>query len=191
LERPIVLMFPPQQQRGQPVSPSAFNALMDEVKSNQINSIRGGSFNRSIGGTSININSGTFGGGGGSGGASVPCPFQCTDKSTDDELRVQVSWGLIYQILPTGMVPNNDPPLQIVVTETCFIYSEIVFNTDTLMPTEVKFSAKTAVTSNTSTTQYNLIAVVTIDEDAEPKFIKNINNICQQPYPNPCALASQ
>jgi len=184
-------MFPPPQQRGQPISPSAFNALMDEVRSNQITSIKGGSFNRSIGGTSININSGTFGGGGGTGGASVPCPFQCSDKSTEDELRVQISWGLIYNMLPTGMVPNNDPPFHLVVSETCFIYSEIVFNPNTLMPTEVNFSAKTEVTPNSSTTQYNLIAVVTIDEDVEPKVIKNINNICQQPYPNPCSLASQ
>ena len=183
-------MFPPPQQRGQPISPSAFNALMDEVRSNQITSIRGGSFNRSIGGTSININSGTFGGGGGTGGSFIPCPFQCSDKSTDDELRVQISWGLIYQILPTGMEPDNDPPLEIVVTETCFIYSEIVFNTDTLMPTEVKFSAKTEVTPNTTSTQYNLIAVVTVDEDSDPKVIKNIKNICQQPYPSPCSLAA-
>jgi hypothetical protein len=89
------------------------------------------------------------------------------------------------------MVPTNDPPFHLVVSETCFIYSEIVFNPNTLMPTEVNFSAKTEVTPNSSTTQYNLIAVVTIDEDVEPKVIKNINNICQQPYPNPCALASQ
>jgi hypothetical protein len=142
----------------------------------------------SSGGTSLVIPQGPLGGGGGS---SLPCPFQCSDVSNDDELKVQVSWGLIYQILPTGMEPDNDPPLQLVVTETCFIYSEIVFNTDTLMPTQVNFSAKTEVTPNSSTTQYNLIAVVTVDEDAEPKVIKNINNICQQPYPNPCALASQ
>lgn len=181
-------MFPPPQQRGQPISPSAFNALMDEVRSNQITSIRGGSFNRSIGGTSININSGTFGGGGGGSASFIPCPFQCSDVSKDDELKVQISWGLIYNMLPTGMAPNNDPPLQIIVTETCYIYSEIIFNTNTLMPTEVNFSAKTEITPNTSTTQYNLIAVVTLNEDVDPKVIKSIQNICQQPYPSPCSL---
>lgn len=180
-------MIPPYQQRGQPISPTAFNQLIDEVKSNQVTSIVGGTFNRSIGGTSINLFSGTAGGSGGASGGGA-CPFQVTNASEDTTLKVQIAWGLIWNMLPTGMLPDNDPPLKLTVTETCYIYSKILFNTTTLLVSEVSFSVETDLKTNTSNTQFNLIAVVTVDEDADPKVIKGIKNICQQPFPSPCSL---
>jgi hypothetical protein len=182
-------MIPPYQQRGQPISPSAFNALIDEVKSNQISSIVGGNFNRTIGGTSINIPSGNAGGGGQSGGSEIPCPFECSDVSDEEELKIEIDWGLIWQMLPTGMFPDNDPTLKLTIAGNRFIYSRITFNTDTLLPTAVDFSAESELKTNTSTVQYNLIAVVLVSTN-EPKTITKITNICQQPFPSPCALAS-
>lgn len=182
-------MIPPYQQRGQPISPSAFNALIDEVKSNRLTALVGGNFNRSLGGTSINIFSGSAGGSGAGGGSGIPCPFECTDVSDEEGLKVQIAWGLIWQMLPTGMFPDNDPPLKLTITETCYIYSKIIFNTDTLLPSSVSFSAESELKENSSTTQYNLIAKVFVDAEAEPKFIKSISNICSQPFPSPCSLA--
>jgi hypothetical protein len=180
-------MLPPYQQRGVPVSPSAFNLLIDLVKSSLLNGITGGTFFRSINGTTINLQQGPVGGSG-AGGSVIPCPFQCTDASDETTLKVEVAWGLIYQQLPLGMMPDNKPPLRLTVTQTCYIYSQIAFDTDTLLVTGVSFSVETTIQSNTATTQYNLIAVVTISE-GEDKVITSISNICQQPFPSPCSLA--
>jgi len=159
------------------------------VKSAQITSIVGGTFQRSIGGTSINILSGPVGSSGGSSGSSIPCPFQCSDASTDNTLKVQIAWGLIYQMLPSGMIPDNDPPLKLTVTDSCYIYSKITFNTDSLQVTGVEFSVETEIKSNTDAIQYNLIAVVIVDSTGQSPVISSLQNICQQPYPNPCSLA--
>jgi hypothetical protein len=91
-------------------------------------------------------------------------------------------------MLPTGMFPADDPQFKLDVTETCYIYVQIVFNTSTLIVNEVLITVETELKTNTSTTQYNLIAVVKIDPDADPKTITSIKNICVQPFPSPCSL---
>lgn len=179
-------MIPPYQQRGQPISPTAFNQLVDLARSAQITGITGGTFQRSVGGTTININPQSALTAGG--GSAIYCPFECSDASDSNGLKVQVAWGLIWQMLPTGMFPDNDPPLKLVVSESCFIYSKIVFNTDTLLPTEVLFSVENTIKTNTATTQYNLIAIVSVNTEADPNVIGSIQNMCQQPFPSPCAL---
>jgi hypothetical protein len=110
-----------------------------------------------------------------------------TDASDEDGLKVQIAWGLIWQRLPTGMFPDNDPPLVMDVSENCYVYSKIVFDTNTLLPTGVSFSIETALMQNTDTTQYNLIATVLVT--TEPEAITEIRNVCQQPFPSPCSLA--
>ena len=104
-------------------------------------------------------------------------------------MKVQIAWGLIWQMLPTGMQPNNDPPLKMTITATGYVYSKIVFNKDTLIPTSVSFSIETEIKSNSDTTQYNLIAIVTVDTTTQPASITAIQNICIQPFPSPCSLA--
>jgi hypothetical protein len=142
----------------------------------------------SSGGTSLVIQQQPNTGGGG-GGATIPCPFQCSDASEGEMLKVEIQWGLIWQMLPTGMFPDNDPTLKLTITGDCFIYSRITFNLNTLLPTAVDFSVESELKMNTSTVQYNLIAVVLVTTD-EPVTIREIKNICQQPFPSPCALAS-
>ena len=181
-------MIPPYQQRGQPISPTDFNSLIDEVKSNKLTSLVGGNFNRSVGGTAITVFS-TASGGGGGGASASNCPFQVQDVSKDNTLKVEIAWGLIWNMLPTGMFPDNKPPLRMDVTKNCYVYSKVVFNTNTLLPSAISFSIEEDLVPNTSSTQYNLIAVVTVDEDADPKVISSIRNICQQPFPSPCSLA--
>ena len=141
----------------------------------------------SSGGTSLVINRGTVGGGGG-GGSTIPCPFECSDATEETTMKVQVAWGLIWQRLPTGMLPDDSIPLKLTITDNSFIYSRITFDLNTLLPSAVDFTVETALKENTSTEQYNLVAVVKVTE-GENKTIASINNICQQPFPSPCSLA--
>jgi hypothetical protein len=141
----------------------------------------------SSGGTSIVITPPQRASTGGGGGSTIPCPFEVTDASDEQGLKVQVAWGLIWQRLPTGMFPDNDPPLVMEVSANCFVYSKIIFDTETLLPTGISFSVESNLMENTDTTQYNLIATVIVDTEAEA--ITEIRNVCQQPFPSPCSLA--
>lgn len=176
----------PDAKPGNPVLAEDIQRISAAIKQVRLRSGAGYFVRESPGGTTINFPPGALGGGGG--GGAIPCPFECSDASSQNTLRVEVKWGLIYQRLPTGMFPTNVPPLRLVVTQTCYIYSRIVFNDDTLLVTDVSFSVETEIKSNTSTTQYNLIAVVTVSE-GQDKVITGITNICQQPFPSPCSLA--
>jgi hypothetical protein len=177
----------PAFRRGLELVSADLNKLSNAVRAASVTSVIGGTFTRTPGGTTIVVNDQVRGGG--SGGGGIPCPFACFDASENTTLKVQVAWGLIWQRLPTGMFPDNDPPLKLTVTDTCFIYSKIVFDTDTLLPTEISFSVETDLKENTNTTQYNLIASVFVDTGADPAVISNIRNVCEQPFPSPCSLA--
>jgi hypothetical protein len=178
----------PVFRRGLELVSADLNKLSNDISAASVTSVIGGTFTRTPGGTTIVVND-QVRGGGSTGGSSIPCPFACYDASDEDTLRVEVSWGLIWQRLPTGMFPDNDPPLKLTVTDTCFIYSKIVFDTDTLLPTEISFSVESELKENTNNTQYNLIASVFVKTDPSPAVISNIRNVCEQPFPSPCSLA--
>lgn len=178
----------PEFRRGLELTSKELNRLSNAVRSASVTSVIGGTFSRTPGGTTIIVDQQVRGGSGG--GSSLPCPFECTDASQGTTLKVQIAWGLIYQMLPTGMMPDNDPPLKLTVTDSCYIYSKIIFNTNSLQVTGVEFSVETDIKSNTDSTQYNLVAVVLVDSTGTDPVISSINNICQQPYPNPCSLAA-
>lgn len=175
----------PNFRRGLELNSTELNKLSNAIRSAAVTSVIGGTFSRTPGGTTIIIDAQVRGGG----GATIPCPFQCSDASVGETLKIKIQWGLIWQMLPTGMFPDNVPVLKLTVTQSCFIYSKITFDTNTLLPTAVAFSAEPELTMNTSAIQYNLIAVVLVSED-EPPVITKITNICQQPFPSPCALAN-
>jgi hypothetical protein len=175
----------PDAQRRMPILAEHIQKLSNAIKQNRIRPGLGYYLKETNSGTSLVFPSSMIGG---SGGGGVACPFEVTDASEGNTLKVQIGWGLIWQMLPTGMFPDNDPPLRLTITETCYIYSNIVFNTNTLLPSEVKFTVESELKSNTATTQYNLVATVTVSE-SEPKTITSIRNICQQPFPSPCSLS--
>ena len=176
----------PDAQRRMPILAEHIQKLSNAIKQNRIRPGIGYYLKETNSGTSLVFPASMIGG---SGGGGVACPFEVTDASEGNTLKVQIGWGLIWQMLPTGMFPDNDPPLKMTVTQTCYIYSKITFNTNSLIPSAVAFSVETGITQNTATTQYNLIARVFVDEAAEPKVISSISNICQQPFPSPCSLA--
>lgn len=177
----------PNFRRGVELTSTELNKLSDGIKSAAVTSVIGGTFTRTPGGTTLIIDQQVRGGS--SEGGSIACPFEVTDASEGNTLKVQIRWGLIWQQLPTGMFPDNDPPLKMTVTQTCYIYSKITFNTNSLIPSAIAFSVQTGIAQNTATEQYNLIARVFVDETKEPKVISSISNICQQPFPSPCSLA--
>lgn len=177
----------PDVQRGMAILAEHIQRINAAVKQSRLRPGVGYLLRESSGGTSLVIDRGTVGGGGG-GGSTIPCPFQCTDATEGSTLKVQVAWGLIWQRLPTGMLPDDSIPLKLTITDNCFIYSRITFNLNTLLPSSVDFTVETAIKENSSTEQYNLIAVVKVTE-GENKTIASITNICQQPFPSPCSLA--
>ena len=177
----------PNFRRGLELNSTELNKLSNAIRSAAVTSVIGGTFSRTPGGTTIIVDAQVRGSASG-GGATIPCPFQCSDASEAETLKVEVQWGLIWQMLPTGMFPDNTPTLKLTVSGDCFIYSRITFDTNTLLPTSVDFSVESELKMNTGTVQYNLIAVVLVSTD-EPVTIREIKNICQQPFPSPCALA--
>lgn len=176
----------PDARAGEKILAEHIQRLNAAIKQTQLRPGPGYRVVQGAGGTSIVLPQAMISGGG---GTAIPCPFECIDASDTEGMKVQVAWGLIWQMLPTGMMPNNDPPLKLTVTETCYIYSRITFDTDTLLPTEIDFSVETQLKDNTSSVQYNLIARVFVDDTADPKVISSISNICVQPFPSPCSLA--
>jgi hypothetical protein len=183
-------MIPPYQQRGIPVSPSAFNALIDEVRSSQLTAITGGTFQRSISGTNINILS-TVSGGGSSSPLDTPlCYFKVTDASEGTTLKVEVQQDQIAGRYPDGM-GLGFPAFKLTISGNCYIYAKVLFDTTTLQ-IDAGSEAITVLQSNelqenTDSEQYILIA--TVLTKTGPARIDTITNICAQPVPNACALA--
>ena len=177
----------PDAQRGMAILAEHIQRINAAVRQVRLRPGVGYLLKESSGGTSLVINRGTVGGGGG-GGSTIPCPFECIDATEETTMKVQVAWGLIWQKLPTGMFPDDSIPLKLTITDNSFIYSRITFDLNTLLPSGVDFTVETAIKENTSTEQYNLIAVVKVTE-GEDKAIASITNICQQPFPSPCSLA--
>jgi hypothetical protein len=178
----------PTFRRGLELVSADLNKLSHAVRAASVTSVIGGTFSRTPGGTTIVVND-QVRNGGSEGGSAIPCPFAVSDASIPNQLKIEISWGLIWQMLPTGMLTDNDPPLRINITNSCFVYSAIKFDLDTLLPDQITFQTTSTIQSNTSDTQYNLIAVVTVDTDAEPPVISRIRNQCQQPFPSPCSLS--
>jgi hypothetical protein len=177
----------PDAQRGMAILAEHIQRINAAVRQVRLRPGVGYLLKESSGGTSLVINRGTVGGGGG-GGSTIPCPFECIDATEETTMKVQVAWGLIWQRLPTGMLPDDSIPLKLTITDNSFIYSRITFDLNTLLPSAVDFTVETTLKENTSTEQYNLIAVVKVTE-GENKTIASISNICQQPFPSPCSLA--
>lgn len=181
-------MTPPYQQRGQPISPSAFNALIDLVRSHQITGVTGGSFNRTSNGTTLNI----FQRGGTSGG-QVQGPvcqyFEVTDASEGETLKVEVAQNQIAGRWPEGM-GIGFPAFKLTISGSCYIYAAVYWDTVNLVigpdADAITILQINDLLANTSNMQYILLATVTVGDS--PAAITQIDNVCTQPVPNPCLL---
>ena len=77
------------------------------------------------------------------------------------------------------------------ISQNCYIYAKIVFNTTTLEietgNDSITVFQSNELQENTDSEQYILLA--TVITGTGPVRIIEINNVCAQPAPNPCALA--
>jgi hypothetical protein len=125
-----------------------------------------------------------------SGGGNVKCWFQCTDASEGTDLKVKVAQDQINNRWPDGM-GLGFPDFILEISQSCYIYAKILFNTTTLeietASDSITILQSNELQSNTASEQYILLA--TVVTATEPVRITEINNGCEQPSPNPCALA--
>jgi len=184
--------IPPYFDRGKIPFADRLNALIDMVRQSIVQPGTNYTVSRSWNGTTLAIQQGGSSGSSGGTAESLPCPFKVTDASEGENMKVMIDWGLIWQMLPTGMHPDNKPPLVMDVSDDCYVYSYMKFNKDSLILEEVKFTIESDFVQNTSEVQYNLIARVLVDTDTKSntKSIVSIKNLCIQPFPSPCALTA-
>jgi hypothetical protein len=182
--------IPPYFERGKPIEASKLNTMIDLLRQAIVQPGRGYSVTRNWGGTSLSIIDKSTATGSGGGGTAAICPFEVTDASADNLLKINVAWGVIANRIPTGMFPNDDPQLVMTIEGSVFVYAAITFDLDTLNVSGVSFVTGAEVKTNTTTTQYWLIATVTVDTTGESPVISKIMNVCQEPYASPCQLAT-
>jgi hypothetical protein len=178
-------MTPPYAQRGQPISPSAFNALIDMVKSSQLTSVVGGTFSRSIGGTTLTIGQQSSGGGRTSGSK---CWFQLSDASEGNELKIEIAQDQIAGRYPQGM-GLGFAPYKITITANTYFYISVKYNTTTLeidtADDAIQIVDSTQLEVNTTEKIFILIGTAVVKNNA----INKVESICDQPIPSPCYLA--
>ena len=125
-----------------------------------------------------------------SGGGNVRCFFQCTNASEGTALKVKVAQDQISNRWPDGM-GLGFPDFILEISQSCYIYAKVVFNTTTLLietaSNSITILQSNALQANTASEQYILLA--TVVTGTGPVRITQINNVCSQPIPNPCALA--
>jgi hypothetical protein len=178
----------PTFRRGLELVSSELNKLSNAIRSASITSVVGGRFTRTPGGTTLVIEQQPIVGTGG--GGTVFCPFKVTDASTTDQLKIQIQWGVIAGRVPTGMFPNDDPPLKLDIAGTCYVYAQIDWDRSTLQSTGCSFTTSETVLPNTTTSTFQLVATVHVNTDVSPAVIDKIMNVCQQPVESPCGLAA-
>jgi hypothetical protein len=125
-----------------------------------------------------------------SGGGGAKCWFQCSNASVGTDLKVKVAQDQIAGRWPDGM-GLGFPDFILEISQSCYIYAKILFNTTTLEietgSDSITILQSNDLQQNTASEQYILLA--TIITGTAPVRITEINNICSQPVPNPCTLA--
>lgn len=181
----------PVFRKGLELVSAQLNKLSQGIRAAQVTSVIGGSFARTPAGTTIIINQQATGGGGGA--VALPCPFEATNASTETQQRVEIKQGMVATGNPSNPYQWPDgmgigfPAYYLEITSSGYIYCKIVFDIPSYLvssdPTGITFLFSPTLLSNTETDQYFLMA--TIEFDGE---IKNINNVCTSPIPDPCLL---
>jgi hypothetical protein len=162
--------------------------LVDVVKSSLLNGITGGTFLRSINGTTINIAS-SSGGIPGSAGGPVCQYFEVTDATEDNVPKILVAQNQIANRWPLNMGPGTDP-FELEITGNAYIYAAIYWDIESLVigsdPDAIQIIQSPDLLQNTGTMQYILVATVVVT--GAPPAIESITNVCSEPIPNPCVL---
>ena len=176
----------PDVQRGMTIMAEQIQRINAAIRQSRIQPGVGYLLKESNGGTSLVIQAGPNSGGGG----GAKCWFQCTDASVGTDLKVKVAQDQINNRWPAGM-GLGFPDFILEISQSCYIYAKILFNTTTLEietgSDSITILQSNELQANTESEQYILLA--TVVTKTGPVRITEINNVCSQPVPNPCTLA--
>lgn len=179
----------PSISAGMKLLAEQINKITREVRSNAITAVTGGTFQRTTGGTSIQVQPAT-----GNAAAYKPnCYFEITDASTDQGLRIQISQHLLVPLLrwPEGM-GKDYPPYRMDISQSSYVYMAFVYDPETLelLPdsSAITIELDDQLKANTENTFYYFLGLVTIEQVANETKITAIQNSCNMPQPNPCYL---
>lgn len=178
----------PDVQRGMAILAEHIQRINAAIKQIRLRPGVGYMVKESSGGTSLLIDRGTVGGGG---GMATPCPyFEVTDASEGTALKVEVAQNQIAGRWPDGM-GLGFPAFILEISQSSYIYAKVVFDATTLqIKTEsnaITILQASDIQENTTTDVYILLATVVVS--GTPNAITQITNVCTQPVPNPCLLA--
>jgi hypothetical protein len=176
----------PTIEKGMAILADQINRISREVRSNALTSVEGGRFQRSTGGTSIQIDNGFWSV---AEAALINCPFGLTDASGNDDVKVEVKQGMINNRWPEGMSIDG-PPYYLTLSNQLpsYVYAVILWDTQTMQIKSEEWAISIAdftdLKENTDDTEYILIATVTVQDQK----LRTITNVCTQPNPDPCTL---
>ena len=175
----------PDVQRGMAILAEHVQRLNAAIRQTRLLPGLGYFVKETNGGTSLVIQPGLLGGGGG----AICQFFKVTDASELGALKVQVAQNQIAGRWPDGM-GIGFPPFKLDISESCYIYAAIYWDTTNLVigpdADAITILQSADLLENTTTMQYILLATVTVE--GTPPAITQIDNVCTQPVPNPCLL---
>lgn len=176
-------MIPHEIQRGRGIEPENWNSLVRLTMANRPNSGAGYTLTPTPRGWSLSIPSRS----GGGGGSTAVCPFGVSTANEGDNWKFTIAWGLIGGLLPTGMFPNNDPPL-VMAWEDGWVVAKCTFAEGDVILTSVSFEVSpTSIPPNTSSDAYYPISYIDTDSSSGQP-VQRINNVCSTPKPSVCDL---
>lgn len=177
----------PNIQRGMQILADHINAISREVRANAVTSFVGGKFQRTTGGTSLQIDPAYLPV---TSAANVPCPFRLTDVSTDTEKKIQIEQRTVSTNTgfrwPDGMGPGF-PPYVITITQTSYIYVKFAYVPNDVIVSPgsdgVTIAVEPELKSNEVNDEYVLIGIALINGDA-----MQLTSQCENVTNNPCNL---
>ena len=178
----------PTFSRGIELVSAQLNKLADAVRRSTITSVIGGTLSVTPGGTTLTIDAQTRGGGS---AAVVDCPFQLSDATEGETIKIQVAQNTVNVNTgarwPEGMGPGN-PDYKITITETSYFYVKLVYvpNDVIVKPDSdaITIADFTNIQANSVDEEYILIGIVEVDAGK----VKKITNQCALVTYNPCNL---
>lgn len=177
----------PNLQAGMAILADQINQISREVRSNAVTGFVGGKFQRSTGGTSLQVDpaylASTL-------GSSAPCPFQIFNADTAELSRIRISQATVNTNTgarwPDGMGPTS-PPYEVTITDTKYVYVKITYVTNDVIvkpdADAITIAVESDLQENTVDDEYVLIGIVILNGTN-----MKITNQCTAVTANPCNL---
>lgn len=156
------MALPPKVRRGEPVKASDWNALIDYLRSSQLQPSAGVRVIRTGMGTTLAVTVDAT--------TRPPVavhPFKLFDATDSDGPKIRVLYGALAQRAPDGMSDGDNPPYTLDISSDVKIYGGVSFET---VDGERRVTSRWIEDSedykdNTEDTAYILIGSVSVDSD--------------------------